>query len=251
MFDLTPATQEERDSLVLKCQENGWLKRGGFDWQDDPYLEDYPYEFSRASTIDDLSDFFRSGNWAIRQGVLFGDLAFVNQVNGGDEWWTLKRDFDGSWVQFESMSLGRIASDRSDFIRHIACMQIATIEECRRLDYLPPDTSLVWEGAAFPGPSEGYVHILGNCFELDIVNSAMGKLVTMAAEEEVLADLDSRTCSSMLTQVIAAVESYEKGHARHAEGISGPLSDRARNAIDATEGQQHWGHSDHERDNER
>ena len=86
MFNLTPATQEEHDSLVEKCQENGWLKRGGFDWQDDPWLEEYPYDFSRAPTIKDLADFFSSGNWAIRQGVLFGDLAFIQQINGGDEW---------------------------------------------------------------------------------------------------------------------------------------------------------------------
>lgn len=35
MFNLTPATQEEHDSLVEKCPEERWLKRGGFDWQDD------------------------------------------------------------------------------------------------------------------------------------------------------------------------------------------------------------------------
>ncbi len=45
-------TGREHDGLVEKCQENGWLKVGGFDWQDDPFLEEYPYEFSarRAST---------------------------------------------------------------------------------------------------------------------------------------------------------------------------------------------------------
>lgn len=67
MFNLTPATQEEHDSLVEKCQKNGWLKRGGFDWQDDPWLEEYPYEFSRASTIKDLADFFSNGNWCVWQ----------------------------------------------------------------------------------------------------------------------------------------------------------------------------------------
>ena len=37
-------TGREHDGLVEKCQENGWLKVGGFDWQDDPFLEEYPYE---------------------------------------------------------------------------------------------------------------------------------------------------------------------------------------------------------------
>lgn len=26
-------------AFVRKCQENGWLRRGGHAWQDDPYLE--------------------------------------------------------------------------------------------------------------------------------------------------------------------------------------------------------------------
>lgn len=150
MFNLTPATQEEHDSLVEKCQKNGWLKRGGFDWQDDPWLEEYPYDFSRASTIKDLADFFSNGNWAIRQGVLFGDLAFIQQVNGGDEWWTLKRCPDGSWLAFESYTMSYILPDMSRFTRAIASMQLATPEECKRLEYSLPKTSLVWDGEAFP-----------------------------------------------------------------------------------------------------
>lgn len=146
MFNLTPATQEEHDSLVEKCQKNGWLKRGGFDWQDDPWLEEYPYDFSRASTIKDLADFFSNGNWAIRQGVLFGDLAFIQQVNGGDEWWTLKRCPDGSWLAFESYTMSYILPDMSRFTRAIASMQLATPEECKRLEYSLPKTSLVWDG---------------------------------------------------------------------------------------------------------
>lgn len=96
MPNLEPATQEEHDSLVEKCRENGWLKRGGFDRQDGPWPEERPYDFSRASTIEDLAGFFSNGSRAIRQGVLFGDLAFIQQVDGGDEWWTLKRRPDGS-----------------------------------------------------------------------------------------------------------------------------------------------------------
>lgn len=47
-------TGREHDGLVEKCQENGWLKVGGFDWQDDPFLEEYPYEFSRTDSVDKL-----------------------------------------------------------------------------------------------------------------------------------------------------------------------------------------------------
>ena len=61
-------TGREHDGLVEKCQENGWLKVGGFDWQDDPFLEEYPYEFSRTDSVDRLREALGSGNWAIRQG---------------------------------------------------------------------------------------------------------------------------------------------------------------------------------------
>ena len=87
-------TGREHDGLVEKCQENGWLKVGGFDWQDDPFLEEYSYEFSRTESLDRLREALGSGNWAIRQGFCYRDLAFIQQVNGGDEWWTLKRDGD-------------------------------------------------------------------------------------------------------------------------------------------------------------
>lgn len=51
-------TGREHDGLVEKCQENGWLKVGGFDWQDDPFLEEYPYEFSRTDSVDRLRDVY-------------------------------------------------------------------------------------------------------------------------------------------------------------------------------------------------
>ena len=109
-------TGREHDGLVEKCQENGWLKVGGFDWQDDPFLEEYPYEFSRTDSVDRLREALGSGNWAIRQGFCYRDLAFIQQVNGGDEWWTLKRDGD-AWTGFESWSFGAIAQEPERFER--------------------------------------------------------------------------------------------------------------------------------------
>ena len=41
--------------------------------------------------MEELRGFFTHGNWALRQGIVYEDLAFVQQVDGGDEWWTLKR----------------------------------------------------------------------------------------------------------------------------------------------------------------
>ena len=128
-------TGREHEELVEKCQENGWLKVGGFDWQDDPFLEEYPYEFSRTDSVDRLREALGSGNWAIRQGFCYRDLAFIQQVNGGDEWWTLKRT-DSGWLAFESWSFGRIVQEPERFSHAIECMHRATPEQCKRLEYM-------------------------------------------------------------------------------------------------------------------
>lgn len=107
---------ERYEALVGKCQENGWLRRGGYAWQGDPYLEEYPYSFQVIDGIDALREAFASGNYAIRQGFVYEDLAFVRQMNGGDEWWTRKLAGDGDkagdWVDFESWSFGPVLRQR-------------------------------------------------------------------------------------------------------------------------------------------
>lgn len=123
--------------LEEKCQKNGWLKRGGYIWQDDPYLEEYPYSFYEAESVSELIDFFKHGNWSIRQGIVYKDLAFINQINGGDEWWTLKKLPDGKWLDFESISAAAIIENSHDeFKALIACMRRATPAQCRHLDYM-------------------------------------------------------------------------------------------------------------------
>ena len=79
--------------------------------------------------------FFAHGNWALRQGIVYEDLAFVQQVDGGDEWWTLKRT-DSGWLAFESWSFGRIVQEPERFSHAIECMHRATPEQCKRLEYM-------------------------------------------------------------------------------------------------------------------
>lgn len=132
---LKEADEGTKRELADKCQENGWLRRGGYPWQDGPYLEEYPYEFAKAGSVEELRGFFAHGNWALRQGVVYEDLAFVQQVDGGDEWWTLKRT-DSGWLAFESWSFGRIVQEPERFSHAIECMHRATPEQCKRLEYM-------------------------------------------------------------------------------------------------------------------
>ena len=121
--------------LERKCQENGWLMRGGHAWQDDPFMEEYPYDFVTADTSEQLRAYLGEGNHAIRQGIVYGDLAFVQQVNGGDEWWTLKR-VDSGWTPFESVTFEPLCADRQGFERVVGAMRAATPEMCERLEYM-------------------------------------------------------------------------------------------------------------------
>ena len=130
-----PATEAEHNELVAKCQENAWLKRFGCDFTDGlltEFSEDYEYSFVRVDDPALLEVFFGCG-WAIRTGVLYHDLAFINQVNGGDEWWTLKR-FDGTWVSFESITFGSFI-ESGDFYEYLSRLDKATMEQCKTYTY--------------------------------------------------------------------------------------------------------------------
>lgn len=212
MFNMHPLTEEEQKVLEAKCQENGWLKRGGYPWQDDPYLEEYPYSFDRCFSMEDLRDFFRQGNWAIREGVVYGDLAFIQQVDGGDEWWTLKKDESGNWHDFESISFKRIAGDISELTRYVAGMRIATVEECKRLDYLPPESDMQWRGNAFPYLDDGWVSARNCDFRIHIEQNHMGKLLTVnAPTEEYMIDQsqDGLTLLEVIKAQIEAANRYK------------------------------------------
>lgn len=140
-------------SLVAKCQKNGWIMKDGYPWQDDPYLEEYPYKFAECTSLEDLRRAFAHGNWAIRQGFLYDDLAFVQQVDGGDEWWTLKRVADNGdisdWLAFESWTFEpsanyRAGSQADQFTNAIRSMQMAAPAQCERLVYALPEDSPGW-----------------------------------------------------------------------------------------------------------
>jgi hypothetical protein len=130
-----PVKGELLERLIAVCQHNDWLKAGGIDFEPDGFCSesDYPYCLERYDDIEMLELFFAHGNWAIRAAVQHHDLIFVNQVNGGDEWWTLKMDGQ-RLVPFESITFRRIIAD-GRFKAYIDRLRNATVEQCRRLEY--------------------------------------------------------------------------------------------------------------------
>lgn len=82
-----------------------------------------------------LKLFFEHGNWSIRQGVVYRDLFFCNQVNGGDEWWVCRYDHEaGAYFPFESVTMKRVIA-AGEFETLLADMLAATVEQCKHLDY--------------------------------------------------------------------------------------------------------------------
>ncbi len=104
---------EEQHKLAFACLKNRWLTRGiSIDPHNTtPLIK--KFSFLNSESLEGLLEYFRSGPHGIRDGVVFRDLAFVQQVDMGDEWLVLKREFDSEtgeafWLPFESYSFDRI-----------------------------------------------------------------------------------------------------------------------------------------------
>jgi hypothetical protein len=108
-----------------------WLAIGRRNiWIDRAY--DPPFtraSFAECKTLDELRARFEHGNWSLGTAFWFGALCFIQQVDGGDEWLTIKEN-----VAFESASCGRMiaAGSFDEFMRRI---EAASLEQCASLDY--------------------------------------------------------------------------------------------------------------------
>lgn len=84
---------------------NPWLNRS-VDIEDGDFVCEDFLEFSSFMVLESLEQLKAEldyGNWAINQGFIYGDFAFINQVNGGKEWAVFKYDKETDTAfQFES-----------------------------------------------------------------------------------------------------------------------------------------------------
>jgi len=98
------------EELTVKQQENSWLRNR--DAEDGIYTEyptyDYSYTAYECFTVEELTKAFLYGNWSIRQCFTYKNLAFINQINAGDEWLTVKKFLDGRLLAFDSCTMIRI-----------------------------------------------------------------------------------------------------------------------------------------------
>jgi hypothetical protein len=126
--------KEEKEATRAASWIPTWLKIG----KENPWIRqagDPPFDtrsFYACVHDDELLDKFAHGNWCLGQAFYRGDLCFIQQRNGGDEWLVIKQD-----VPFESISFGRMVRDhgREAAQTLLDRLRTASVERCRSLEY--------------------------------------------------------------------------------------------------------------------
>lgn len=124
------------EQLVMLCRERGTFNPLDCSlWEDPEPGEPYPYGILAFDDQAMLKLFFQYGNWSAGTGALYHDLAFVNQVSGVGDWWTLKYDHGiGQWVHFESIHFYHVIQ-RGEFEQLMERLDAATIPQCIQCVY--------------------------------------------------------------------------------------------------------------------
>jgi len=123
--------------MLFKAQQVNWIPTWLRIGIENPWIveaDDPPFSersFHECKTADELIEKLDHGNWCLRQAFYLGDICFINQVNGGDEWLVIKQD-----CAFESFTTRPMIHDSLyPFKRLIEDIQKATLEQCRKLEY--------------------------------------------------------------------------------------------------------------------
>lgn len=103
-------------------EANRWIQRAC----DPPFT---PASFVACADAAELAARLAHGNWCLGQAFFLGDLCFIQQVGGGDEWLVIKQN-----VAFESASCGHMiaAGTFADFLSQITA---ASLYACAKLKY--------------------------------------------------------------------------------------------------------------------
>lgn len=112
------ADADDVKALTKKGETNSFLRFGGY-YRDDPFLDlDSPFCFKEVDDLTALAQIFYHGNWAYRTGFIYKGAAFINQVSGGGEWWTLVKGEDGTWNAVDSVSF-RLLVMQGEFVTYM------------------------------------------------------------------------------------------------------------------------------------
>lgn len=128
--DMLEPDERLLDQWLQLGQENPWIREAS----DPPFTKD---SFYGCQSIDELEERLDFTNWSLGQAFYYRNLCFINQVNGGDEWLTIKtfRDEDRlTSLAFESFTFSSYIEE-GRFKNLILRLLKASQEDCRRLTY--------------------------------------------------------------------------------------------------------------------
>ena len=103
-------------------EANRWIRRAC----DPPFTR---ASFAECADAAELAARLTHGNWCLGQAFFFGDLCFIQQVGGGDEWLVIKEN-----VAFESASCAHMIAGGT-FGEFLSRIGAATLEACAALAY--------------------------------------------------------------------------------------------------------------------
>ena len=103
-------------------RENRWIRRA---W-DPPFTR---RSFTQCADVAELKGRLGRGNWCLGSAFWLGDLCFIEQTAGGDEWLVIKLN-----VAFESASCGAMI-EQGTFDEFLARITAASLDACAKLIY--------------------------------------------------------------------------------------------------------------------
>jgi len=127
---LTPEQRGLLSAWVDIGRRNPWISNAF-----DPPFSELMIEFCADTRA--LVERILEGNWCVGQGFALGDLCFLNQVDGGGEWLTIKGDLAFESITMPCHSAGEGVQEGEAF-KMIHALQVATLEQCRRLEWMEP-----------------------------------------------------------------------------------------------------------------
>lgn len=113
---------ELREQWYKIGRANPWIVEA----EDPPFTRD---SFTGCFSVEELEERISFGNWSLGTAFYYRDLCLINQVNGGDEWLTIRHG-----IAFESITFGP-AIERGGFAKLIRVLLAATKEQCQNLTY--------------------------------------------------------------------------------------------------------------------
>jgi len=127
MQGLSAEVRQRIQTILILGRQNPWIRAA---W-DPPFDE---LSFHICENVDELAELILRGNWCLGHAFVLGDIGFVNQIDGGDEWLTIK-----GATSFESITM-KTSSETMEQATKRLCETVARIQQasekqCKKLEY--------------------------------------------------------------------------------------------------------------------